>query len=131
MKILLGFRLKNWIGKWVMFVASGHMAVAFFLFIHAYRELIADGMFNSVKSDKSGFAVWFVLFGIVLFIVGMLIATIEKQGLEIPKSIGVALSLLTIVGVILMPVSGFWLMFPALFSVFFFRNPQILASDEV
>lgn len=110
--------MKNWIGKWVMFVSIGHTAVASIFFGNSYRELAADGFYNSVKSAKTGFAVWFALFGAILFVTGMLISTIEKNGLLISKSVGVVLLLLTIVGILLMPVSGFWLMLPAIFAIF-------------
>ncbi|HXA46884.1 MAG TPA: DUF6463 family protein [Burkholderiaceae bacterium] len=111
--------MKNWIGKWVMFVSIGHTVVASIFFGDTYRELAASGFYNSVKSAKTGLAVWFALFGVILFVVGMLISTIEKHGLQVSQSVGVALLLLTITGVLLMPVSGFWLMFPAIFAIFY------------
>lgn len=117
--------MKNWIGKWVIFVAVGHTVVASMFFGASYRKLLADGLYNSVRSEKAGLAVWFALFGIILFIVGMLISSIEKQGLQVSKSIGAALLLVTILGVVLMPVSGFWLMFPAIFAIFYTRTPVI------
>ena len=105
--------MKNWIGKWVMFVALGHTAVGIVLFGSVYRELLANGLYNSISSEKAGLAVWFALFGVVLFIVGMLLSALESNSASIPKSAGIALLLLTVLGVVLMPVSGFWLMFPA------------------
>ena len=105
--------MKNWIGKWVMFVALGHTAVGIALFGSVYRELLANGLYNSISSEKAGLAVWFALFGVVLFIVGMLLSALESNNASIPKSAGIALLLLTVLGVVLMPVSGFWLMFPA------------------
>ncbi|MBC7684421.1 MAG: molecular chaperone GroEL, partial [Bdellovibrionales bacterium] len=76
-----------------------------------YRELLVGGLYDSVKSVKSGMAVWFVLFGVLLFIVGMLISDLEKNKSSVSKSVGVALLMLTTVGVLMMPISGFWLMF--------------------
>jgi len=105
--------VKNWIGKWVMFVALGHTAVGIVLFGSVYRELLANGLYNSISSEKAGLAVWIALFGVVLFIVGMLLSALESNSASIPKSAGIALLLLTVLGVVLMPVSGFWLMFPA------------------
>lgn len=122
--------MKNWIGKWVMFVSIGHTAVASIFFGSAYRELAADGFYNSVKSAKTGFAVWFALFGVILFVVGMLISSIEKNGLQVSKSVGVILLLLTIVGVVLMPVSGFWLMLPAIFAIFY-KNTSALPKVTI
>ncbi|WP_426210914.1 DUF6463 family protein [Massilia sp. TWP1-3-3] len=111
--------MRNWIGKWVMFVAIGHTVSASLFFGGAYRELIAGGLYDSVQSVKSERAVWFALFGIVLFIVGMLISNLEKNRLQVSKSVGLALLLLTTLGVLMMPISGFWLMFPAIFGIFY------------
>ena len=110
--------MKSWISKWIMFVAVGHTAVSIIFFGEIYSQLIQRGLFNSVTSEQSGLAVWFFLFGFILFVFGMLCAVIEKNvHLQIPKSIGVALLILTVLGVVLMPVSGFWLMFPAVFAI--------------
>ena len=122
-QIYLGDILKNWIGKWVIFVALGHSVVASILFGKTYRDLVINGIYNSVNSEKIGLAVWFLLFGLILFVVGILISTIEKNGLRVPKSIGAALLLPTIIGVVLMPVSGFWLMLPAILAIFYGRAP--------
>lgn len=124
-KIYLGDILKNWIGKWVIFVALGHSVMASILFGKTYRDMVINGLYNSVNSEKIGLAVWFFLFGLILFVVGMVISVIEKNGLQISKSIGVALLLPTIIGVVLMPVSGFWLMFPAILAIFYRRTPAM------
>lgn len=108
-----------------MFVAIGHTVVASVFFGATYRELAADGLYNAVRSAKTGMAVWFALFGLLLFILGMLISTMEKHELPVSTSIGVALLLLTMLGVVLMPVSGFWLMFPAVFAIFYARTSRI------
>ncbi len=120
--------MKHWIGKWVMFVSIGHTAAASMFFGGTYRELAAGGLYNSVKTEKTGLAVWFALFGAILFVVGMLISAMEKHGLPVSKAVGVALLLLTIVGVLLMPVSGFWLMFPAIFAIFYKKRSRPLRS---
>ena len=108
-----------------MFVAAGHTLVASIFFGTTYRELAADGLYNAVKSAKTGMAVWFALFGLLLFILGMLVSALEKHALPVSLSIGVALLLLTVLGVVLMPASGFWLMFPAVFALFYARRSRI------
>jgi len=117
--------MKKWIGKWVMFVALGHTVVGIALFGGVYRELLARGLYNTISSEKAGLAVWFALFGVVLFIAGMLVAALESNHAGIPKSVGFALLLLTVLGVVLMPVSGFWLMFPAIAVILLKKAPAI------
>ena len=118
MKPNKGVNVKNWISKWLMFVSAGHTAVAMMFFGNIYSEIIANGLFNTVTSEKIGLSVWFLLFGFLLFIVSLLISVIEKnETLEIPNIIGVSLLILTTLGVVLMPVSGFWLVYPAALAI--------------
>ncbi len=117
--------MRKWIGKWVMFVALGHTAVGVAFFGSVYRELLARGLYNTINSEKAGLAVWFALFGAVLFVVGMLISALESNNSSIPKSVSFALFLITVLGVVLMPVSGFWLMFPAIAVILMKKAPAI------
>jgi hypothetical protein len=82
-------------------------------------------LYNSIASEKAGLAVWFALFGVVLFVTGMLISAMEANNSAIPKSVGIVLLLLTVLGVVLMPVSGFWLMIPALLAILLKKAPGI------
>lgn len=117
--------MKQWIGRWVMFVALGHTVVGITFFGSVYRELLANGLYNSITSEKAGLAVWFALFGVVLFVIGMLLSALESINTRIPKSVGVALLLLTGLGVVLMPVSGFWLMIPAIVAILLRKAPGV------
>lgn len=119
--------MKQWIGRWVMFVALGHTVVGITFFGSVYRELLAHGLYNSITSEKAGLAVWFALFGVVLFVIGMLLSALESTNARIPKSVGVALLLLTVLGVVLMPVSGFWLMIPAILAILLKKAPGVRA----
>lgn len=116
--------MKNWIGKWLMFVALGHTGVAIALFSNSYREVMAQGVFNTVRTEPIGLAVWFMLFGFLLFIAGMLVHALEKHALPIPTAIGVAMLLLTVLGIVLMPASGFWLVIPPIVAMLRQRGPQ-------
>jgi hypothetical protein len=109
--------MKNWRGYWLMAVAFIHTAFALIMFADDYRSLYDNGIFNSITSVQGHAAVWFFLFGQVFFIVGLLVRHYEIAAGNIPLSISINLFLLTITGVILMPESGFWLMFPAVLSL--------------
>lgn len=117
--------MKNWIGKWVMFVALAHTAFGIMLFGGVYRELLARGLYNAVSSEKIGLAVWFALFGVLLFVVGLLLSALESNRSRIPGSVGIALLLLTVLGIVLMPVSGFWLMLPAIAVIMLKKTPAV------
>ena len=123
--------MRNWIGKWVMFVSLGHTAVGVIFFGSIYREMLLNGLYNSVTSAKTGLAVWFVLFGFLLLIIGMLISAIEKNGLlKFPASIGYALLFVSLLGILLMPVSGFWLMFPAVFAILLSKQSRMKTLES-
>jgi len=105
--------MKNWVGKWIIGIAALHTAFAVVMFGSTYLELIRNGIFNTVTSELAGVAVWFLFFGFALFIIGVLCVKVEENdSLQFPRSIGITLLLITLLGVILMPASGFWLMFP-------------------
>jgi len=118
--------MKAWISKWLIFVSAGHTVVGVILFSNIYREMISKGLVGSVTSEKTAAAAWFLLFGFLLFITSLLIAVIENHDtLNIPNSIGISLFALTTIGVILMPASGFWLVYPAVIAILF-KNRKAL-----
>ena len=110
--------MKAWISKWLIFVSIGHTIVGIMMFRTVYMEMISQGLVATVNSEKTALAAWFLLFGFLLFITSILISIIEKHDtLEIPNSIAALLFILTTIGVILMPVSGFWLVYPAVMAI--------------
>jgi hypothetical protein len=110
--------MKAWIGKWLIFVSIGHTVVGIFLFGDIYKEMISDGLLGTVVSERTAAPAWFLLFGFLLFISSLLIISVEKHdSLNIPNSIALSLFILTTLGVILMPMSGFWLVYPAVIGI--------------
>ena len=110
--------MKNWQGNWIIAVAALHTLFAVIMFSTEYASLYDNGIVNSLSTDRSAAAVWFFLFGQALFIAGLLIKNFDNHDKQlIPLSIPVNLLLLTLVGVVIMPDSGFWLMFPPVFSL--------------
>jgi len=110
--------MKNWQGNWIIAVAALHTLFAVIMFSSEYASLYDNGIVNSLSTDRSAAAVWFFLFGQVLFIAGLLIKYFDNHNKQlIPLSIPVNLLLLTLMGVVIMPDSGFWLMFPPVISL--------------
>lgn len=103
-----------WIGRWLIVVSIIHTAFAFVVFGDVLRSFVTHGLFNSVGTDPMrGAVAWFVLFGVVLFICGQVITALERATSgAVPKSIGATLLALVVLGVVLMPASGFWLALP-------------------
>ncbi|WP_372771619.1 DUF6463 family protein [Pseudoalteromonas sp.] len=112
--------MKAWISKWLIFVSAGHTVVGIMFFGSIYNEMLSNGLLSSVNSEKTALAAWFILFGFLLFITSLAISVIEKNdALKIPNIIGVSLLVLTTLGVVLMPVSGFWLVYPAAIAIIY------------
>lgn len=102
-----------WIGRWLIAVAVVHTAFAIVVFKDVLLAVLQRGVFNSVGSDPMTAAVvWFVLFGIALFICGIAVHALERSAAPVPKSLAWSLLAMTLLGVVLMPSSGFWLAFP-------------------
>jgi len=69
-----------------------------------------EGVVASVGADPWRVSVtWFLLWGVAFGLVGLLAHQIERTGLLLSRSFGAALGALCLVGVLLMPESGFWL----------------------
>lgn len=123
--------MKQWIGRWLIVVSLLHSVVAVAVFGGVYFPIIKRGVFNTVGTDPmTAAAVWFVLFGAMLFTFGLAIAELEKSSIrQFPKSIGWCLLAIGIVGIILMPVSGFWLVFPPAIAVLI--RTELLTGTEL
>lgn len=104
----------RWIGRWLMAVAMLHTVVGVIMGQAAFAALWRRGLVNSVGTDAlTGVVVWFLLCGAVLALLGMALDQMEKAGrIGGARALGIGLMLVTLAGVVLMPVSGFWLVFP-------------------
>ena len=105
---------KIWIGRWLVAVAALHTAFGLLLGGRVLPKLLERGIVNSVGNDPMvGMVVWFLLFGIVLMMVGLAVTELERSAsFRSARALGLSLFLLCLTGVVLMPVSGFWLAFP-------------------
>jgi hypothetical protein len=115
---------KVWAGRWLMAVALLHTIAAGMLFGDPLLDIVRSGVFNGIGRDPlKAAAVWFLLFGAVLALCSMALTPLEAQGdARTLRSIGAGMLMLTILGVVLMPASGFWLAFPPAIALLFKRG---------
>jgi hypothetical protein len=75
--------------------------------------MVREGLVASVgTTDPWRVAItWFLLFGFVFALVGMLAHQTERAGVPLSRGFALSLAALCALGVMLMPVSGFWLGF--------------------
>lgn len=123
--------MKHWIGRWLVAVSVLHTLYAFVIFRSVFSFVIQRGVFNTVGNDpRIAAAVWFVLFGAALFVCGLAVSALEQSSPNrLPASLGWSLLALTVLGVVLMPASGFWLVFPPAVAIIL-RKPRIQSETH-
>ena len=105
--------MKQWIGRWLMVVAVIHIVAAVAIYHRIFGLIGERGVFNTVAGDPViGAFVWSLFFGCVAFCGGLAVDAVEKSSGAIPKTLGWILIVIALVGIVLVPVSGFWLVFP-------------------
>ncbi|MFV0252468.1 MAG: DUF6463 family protein [Beutenbergiaceae bacterium] len=105
--------MRRWIGRWIMVVALLHIALGFVMFTEPWIELTQAGFVDAAAaSPMRGKAVWYGLFGVLLFVLGASIDALERARQALPATATIGLLVLVLLGIVLMPLSGFWLVVP-------------------
>ena len=102
-----------WIGRWLVAVGVIHLSFGL-VFMHDTLALLwSEGLWNTVNGQPVREAVfWFLCTGIVLLVVGVLVNQAERSGVAIPRFVTWTFVGLVVVGVVVMPISGIWLLIP-------------------
>lgn len=100
-----------------MGVALLHTTFAFVVAGKHYQQMLTSGLINSANSPQANLAIWFLLFGVLLFITGLLLLTLERAQQRLSRLAIYSLLALTVLGVTVLPASGFWLMFPPIVAL--------------
>lgn len=102
--------MKRWIGAAIMATAVLHTVVGLMFASKPLMDVLNAGIFNAVDPhfDRMA-AVWFLLFGAMLFLLGLFVQWALQETDTLPASVGWGFLLTCVAGVILMPASGFWL----------------------
>jgi hypothetical protein len=110
---------KIWIGRFTVVVAIVHTAFGLLMGGAVLLGLVKRGVLNTVGNDPiNNMVVWFLLFGAVLALLGMAITALERSPhFPSARPLAVGVLLMTTLGVILMPASGFWLMYVAVYGL--------------
>lgn len=105
--------MRDWIGRWLMGVAFLHTVLAVLVFRNVFGAFARQGVVGAVGADaKANLGVWFLSFGIVLWLCALALSALERAAVPVPKAIGWGLLVLGVAGAALVPVSGFWLLLP-------------------
>lgn len=98
-----------------LLIATGiiHNALGFVLGAEPLRAMLLDGLwYSTVVAGQTDFMreaiVWFLFSGFAMMMWGILLWQLER----IPPLFAWSLLILCLIGVIIMPISGFWLVIP-------------------
>lgn len=107
----MGSRSLQWIGKGIALIGAIHTAVGMVGFRNVIGDIAERGMFNTVNGQpEREFAFWFIFFGLLAVLLGAVVSWTENRIGEVPPFLGWSLLTLTTLGVMIMPLSGFWLL---------------------
>ena len=102
-----------WIGKWFVAVGVIHSLFGFAFMRGTLAVLWSERLFNTVNGQPNREAMfWFLYTGFLLLIVGVMVDQTEKRGLAVPSFVNWAFVVLALIGVVVMPISGIWLLLP-------------------
>ncbi|HEX6241252.1 MAG TPA: DUF6463 family protein [Polyangiales bacterium] len=96
-------------------------------------EIVRAGVLDAVEPDLARASlIWFVLFGFVVLMLGDMSRRWELRGVPLPVALGYQLLALSLLGVVLFPMSGFWLCIPqALWIIWRSRREPAPSSGHV
>lgn len=90
-----------------------HTCVAIINYGDKYKGMISDGLIRSLSDADRALAFWFLVIGALLIIMGQTLSHYIKQTQQpLPLFLGYTLLVFSIVGCLIVPVSGFWLFIP-------------------
>jgi len=114
-----------WIGKWLFAVGVIHLSFGI-IFMHSTLAVLwSEGLWNTVNGQPIREAVfWFLYTGIMLLVVGVLVNQAEGESLAISRFVIWSFAALTFIGVVVMPISGIWLLIPPVVGMLNRRRPS-------
>lgn len=110
---------RPWMGRWLLAVAALHTLFGLLVFAGPLQQLLHLGVFDAVGADPLlGAVTWFLLFGAPLALLGQALSLLERRVEAASlRPLGWGLLALSLLGIVLMPASGFWLLLPVVWAL--------------
>lgn len=113
----------RWIGRWILVVGVLHALLGFGIYIFSVIAVVREGLWDTVSLVQGRpLAFWFIAAGFLVALVGALTNWIEVR-MEPPRFLGWTLLGFAVAGIVMMPVSGFWLLLPPAVALVMKRRP--------
>jgi hypothetical protein len=124
-----------WIGRSFIIIGVIHTLAGLIFFGDVFGPILRDGVFRTVgpgTPPDRGIAFWFFMTGFMALIVGLPLDQLERHGIQFPASLPWVLLVIAIVGCIMIPASGFWLLGAPIVGMFLRQRALavIPASNE-
>lgn len=106
--------MRNRLGTILMSIAVLHEVVGLFVYSTPLQDILQAGFFNTINPPywERDAAFWFLMFGATLFLMGWVAQWMQDNIGSIPRFFSLGLLITCLIGVMMMPVSGFWLAIP-------------------
>ena len=107
--------LKRFSGIFLILTGALHTGIGVLLLGGPLRAIADEGFLNALQTGEweQLTAFWFIMFGFLLVLLGALMHWVLRTlRTELPPFLGWGLLAICAVGVILLPVSGFWICIP-------------------
>lgn len=109
-------RLRDSSGFWTLLLALVHLGMTPVFYGESLRSILDGGVLGAVDADPElatlrAAAFFYLTTGIFLALVGWMVMGAERRGDGAPRGYATALAVTGAWGVVLSPVSGFWLFF--------------------
>ncbi len=114
--------MTRWIGRYLMITGIIHALLTLLFFGGELEAIYKAGIWNSVSGHTERMAAfWFLFSGFLLSGLGVLADHVEKSHGVLPVSLGYSLLLLAMLILLVLPLSGGWLLLPPAIALIY-RN---------
>ena len=115
--------MRRWVGKTLVLIGILHSLFGLVFMGPVLKELASDGLVNTVNGQPEREAVfWFLYTGFALILLGAVVDWIEARHAVVPLFLAWALLASTLVALVVMPASGFWLLLVPVAGMFTHRK---------
>ncbi len=121
--------MKNKNGLFILVIGALHLILGIIKFKTPLYQMFIEGLFNTAIGAERGWAVWFIITGVLLVCLGLTIKQLELSNHPPPMSLGWVLLFTSIVGIVLIPISGFWILLIPSVRILF-NKTNILRSSS-
>lgn len=105
--------MKKYLSEFIFGTALLHTVVGLLLGWSQLQAIASSGFINAIDPHFDRAAIfWFLSYGLLLFVIGGMVKSMQQSAVQLPSWLPWVFWGMAIPSVILMPISGFWLLFP-------------------